>query len=120
MEKKNKIRYSEAFKLKVMEELRDGKFRSVKEASIGYGIAEMSIYNWMHRLGFDHLKGRIIYVKTKTEVDQIKELQKEVRKLKELLADEVLDRRIAEELLKIMCERAGTTIEDVKKKNGTM
>ena len=40
MEKKDRIRYSEVFKLKVMEELRDGKFKSVKEAAIGYGIAE--------------------------------------------------------------------------------
>lgn len=31
MEKKDRIRYSEAFKLKVMEELRDGKFK-IEEA----------------------------------------------------------------------------------------
>ncbi len=24
-----------------------------------YGISEISGYNWMHRLWFDHLKGRI-------------------------------------------------------------
>lgn len=43
MEKKDRIRYSEVFKLKAMEELRDGKFKSVKEAAIGYGSAEMSV-----------------------------------------------------------------------------
>ena len=37
---KDKIRYSEAFKLKVMEELRDAKWKSVKEAATAYGIAE--------------------------------------------------------------------------------
>ncbi len=37
-----------------MEELRDGKFKSVKEVAMGYGISEMSVYNWMLRLGFDH------------------------------------------------------------------
>ena len=57
---KDKIRYSEAFKLKVMEELRDAKWKSVKEAATAYGIAEMSVYNWMHKLGFEHLKGRYI------------------------------------------------------------
>ena len=61
---KDKIRYSEAFKLKVMEELRDAKWKSVKEVATAYGIAEMSVYNWMHKLGFEHLKGRLIYVKT--------------------------------------------------------
>ena len=44
---KDKIRYSEAFKLKVMEELRDAKWKSVKEAATAYGIAEMSVYNWI-------------------------------------------------------------------------
>ena len=52
---KDRIRYSEAFKLKVMEELRDAKWKSVKEAATAYGIAEMSVYNWMRKLGFEHL-----------------------------------------------------------------
>ncbi len=47
MDKKDRIRYSEAFKLKVMEELRDGKFKSACEAAKSYGISDMSIYNWM-------------------------------------------------------------------------
>ena len=75
---KDKIRYSEAFKLKVMEELRDAKWKSVKEVATAYGIAEMSAYNWMHKLGFEHLKGRLIYVKTRTEADRIKELEAEM------------------------------------------
>ena len=94
MDKKDRIRYSEAFKLKVMEELRDGKFKSVKEVARGYGIAEMSVYNWMHTLGFEHLKGRLIYVKTRTEIDRIKELEAENKKLRIALADEVLDHKI--------------------------
>ena len=50
---KDRIRYSEAFKLKVMEELRDAKWKSVQEAARAYGIAEMSVYNWMNKLGFE-------------------------------------------------------------------
>ena len=115
---KDRIRYSEAFKLKVMEELRDAKWKSVQEAAKAYGIAEMSVYNWMHKLGFEHLKGRLIYVKTRTETDRIKELEAEVRQLRMALADEVLDHKIDEAALRLMCTRAGTTPEDVKKKNG--
>ena len=88
---KDKIRYSEAFKLKVMEELRDAKWKSVKEVATAYGIAEMSVYNWMHKLGFEHLKGRLIYVKTRTETDRIKELEAEVKRLRMALADDALD-----------------------------
>ena len=42
---KDKIWYREAFKLKVMKELRDAKWKTVKEAATAYGIAEMSVYN---------------------------------------------------------------------------
>ena len=115
---KNRIMYSESFKLKVMEELRDAKWKSVKEAATAYGIAEGSVYNWMRKLGFEHLKGRLIYVKTRTELDRIKELEEQVLRLKQSLADEVLDYKIDVEFLKIACKRAGTTVDDLKKKNG--
>ena len=115
---KDRIRYSEAFKLKVMEELRDAKRKSVKEAATAYGIAEMSVYNWMRKLGFEHLKGRLAYVKTRTELDRIRELEEQVLRLKQSLADEVLDHKIDVEFLKIACKRAGTTVDDLKKKNG--
>lgn len=115
---KDRIRYSEAFKLKVMEELRDAKWKSVQEAAKAYGIAEMSVYNWMHKLGFEHLKGRLIYVKTRTEMDRIKELEAEVLHLKQALADEVLDHKLDEAFLRIACQRAGTTVDDLKKKSG--
>lgn len=115
---RDRIRYSEAFKLKVMEELRDAKWKSAQEAARAYGIAEMSVYNWMHKLGFEHLKGRLIYVKTRTEADRIKELEAEVLRLKQNLADEVLDHKLDQAFLRIACQRAGTTVEELKKKNG--
>jgi len=71
---KDKKRYSEAFKLKVMEELRDCKWKSATEAAKAYGLSEVTVYNWMHKLGFEHLKGRLIYVKTKTEADRTKDI----------------------------------------------
>lgn len=115
---KDRIRYGEAFKLRVMEELRDARWKSVKEAALAYGVAEVTIYKWMRRLGFEHLKGRLIYVKTRTETDRIKELEAEVRKLRMALADEVLDHKIDVAALRLMCKRAGTTPEEVKKKTG--
>ena len=115
---KDRIRYSEAFKLKVLEELRDVKWKSVQEAARAYGVSDMSIYKWMRKLGFEHLKGRLIYVKTRTEADRIKELEAEVKRLRLALADEVLDHKIDEAALRLMCRRAGTTPEEVKKKNG--
>lgn len=111
------VRYSEAFKLKVLEELRDGKWKSVQEAACAYGISEKGVRYWMKRLGFEHLKGRIIYVKTRTEIDEIKRLKSEVKRLKEQLADEVIGHKIDEAALRIACQRLGTTPEEIKKKS---
>ena len=118
MEIKDKKRYSEAFKLKVLEEIRDGKWKTATEASLAYGLGPTTVYPWMRKLGFEHLNGRIIYVKTTSEVDEIKRLKAEVRKLKERLADEVLDHKIDEVALRIACRNLGTTPDELKKKNG--
>ena len=104
-------RYSIAFKLKVMEELRDGKWKTVADAAQAYGVSVHGVRYWMERLGFEHLNGRIIYVKTATEIDEIK-------RLKERLADEVLDHKIDEVALRIACRNLNTTPDELKKKNG--
>ena len=104
-------RYSIAFKLKVMEELRDGKWKTVADAAQAYGVSVHGVRYWMERLGFEHLNGRIIYVKTATEIDEIK-------RLKERLADEVLDPKLDEVALRIACRNLNTTPDELKKKNG--
>ena len=114
METKDRKRYSEVFKLKVMEELRDGKWKSVAEAVQAYGLSETGVRHWIKRLGFEYLNGRIICVKTTSETDEIKRLKAEVRKLKERLADEVLDHKIDEVALRIACRNLGTTPEELK------
>ena len=40
---KDKKRYSEAFKLKVMEELQDGKWKTVAEAAQAYGVSARGV-----------------------------------------------------------------------------
>lgn len=107
--------YSEAFKLHVLEELRDGKWKSQSDAAAAYGIHPQNIQNWMRQLGFEYLKGRLLYVKTRTELDEIKRLKAELKQLKERLADEVIDHKIDEVALEIVCRRLGTTPDEVKK-----
>lgn len=114
---KDQKRYSMGFKLKVMEELREGKWKTVAEAGEAYGVTPTAIRYWMNRMGFEYLKGRIIYVKTASEVDEIKRLKAELRKAKEMLADEIISHKIDEVTLRLACEELKTTPE-ILKKNG--
>ena len=112
---KDQKRYSMGFKLKVMEELREGKWKTVAEAGEAYGVTPTAIRYWMNRMGFEYLKGRIIYVKTASEVDEIKRLKAELRKAKEMLADEIISHKIDEVTLRLACEELKTTPEILKK-----
>lgn len=112
---KDQKRYSTSFKLKVMEELRDGKWKTVAEAGEAYGVTPAGIHYWMKRMGFEYLKGRIIYVKTASEIDEIKRLKAELRRAKEMLANEIIDHKIDEVALRILCQEHNTTPEEVKK-----
>jgi len=117
---KDQKRYSEAFKLKVMEELRDGKWTTIAEAGEAYGVTPAGISYWMKRMGFEYLKGRIIYVKTASEVAEIKRLKAELRQVREMLANEVIDHKIDEVALRIACKQLNTTPEILKKNNAAL
>jgi hypothetical protein len=70
----------------------------------------------MEEYGYGHLLKRVIHVKNKGEVDELKRLKTEVRKLKDALADAHLDLKLSEAFFEISCERQGLDPADVKKK----
>ncbi|MCK0132691.1 hypothetical protein MWU59_14410, partial [Flavobacteriaceae bacterium F08102] len=57
-------------------------------------------------------------VKKPGEIDRLKELKNEIKRLKEALADTVLDRKIAESTLEVICEDMDLDYDTVKKKAG--
>ena len=69
----------------------------------------------MRGLGFEHPKEKLIYMKTRTELDWIKAREKQVLRLKQSLADEVLDHKIDVRFLTITYQRAGMTIDVIIK-----
>jgi transposase-like protein len=114
------VRYSEAFKVKVIRELEVGRFTSICEARRAYGIkGAMTVRGWIERYGKNHLIGKVIHVMKADEQTEVQALRKQVRDLKSALADAHLDHLLDTEYLKIACRTAG--IEDVeafKKKHG--
>jgi transposase len=106
------MRYSEAFKLQVVRELETGKFESIGAAQRAYGVnGSETIAAWVRRFGKDHLLGKVIHVMKADEQVEVDKLRKQIRDLKNALADAHLDLKLEEAYLKLACEAAG--IQDI-------
>ncbi len=112
------IRYSEAFKQQIILEFETGHL-TASALRRKYGIKGGStIRNWIKKYGRFGLLPKVIRVEKPNEKDQISALKAEIKRLKQVIADEVLDRKIAESTLEVICEDHGLNIEEVKKKAG--
>lgn len=112
------IKYSESFKLQVVRDLENRRFRTIKEAGSFYGIqGATTIKRWLIKFGKDRLMPRVVRVETPDEQNELKRLRQRVRQLEGLLADKELGLVISETYLELACERAGIAdVEDFKKK----
>ena len=120
MKPNNKLTYySEAFKQQIIREFETGQltFSALRRK---YGInGGSTIQSWVKKYGKFGLLPKVIRVEKPNERDQILALKAEIKRLKQAIADEVLDRKIAESTLEVICEDQGLDIEAVKKKVGT-
>lgn len=115
--KKTVVRYSEAFKSQVLREIEAGL--TITEARQKYGITGgETIQHWARKSGRFGALPKIIRVEKPNEINTLKALKEENKRLKEAIADLVLDRKIAESTLEVICEQHGWNIEDIKKKAG--
>ena len=110
------IRYSPAFKRKVVEEIERGKF-TVGEVRRIYDIKGADTINrWLKNLGREHLLNRVIRVEMKDEKDKLKELERQKRELESALAQAHLKILSLETMIDIAEERFDIKI---KKKSDT-
>jgi len=95
------IRYSISFKQKIVKEIEEDGL-AIADAAKLYGIKGGStIQKWIKQFGKNHLLNKIIRVEMKGEKDRVKELEKEVKKLKEALADAYLAKDCAEKIIEL-------------------
>ena len=110
------IRYSEAFKHQVIKEVEEGQC-SCSQAQKKYGIkGTNTIHYWMKRMGKLEALPKIIRVEKPDEKSRIKELERQVRQLKNSLAETQVRYLMAESQFEIMCEQQGLDPQAVKKK----
>jgi transposase-like protein len=116
MQQRLVVRYSSSFKRQVVSELETGRFDSIGQASEHYGVPGTTIRRWLGKFGRNHLIPKVIRVEKPDEQNQIRELKKQVRQLKEALGQTQAEKVIGEEFLKIACEEMGQDVDAFKKK----
>ena len=106
-------RYSEAFKRHVVQEYEDGA--SIEALRRKYGIGgHCTIQQWIETYGREGLRHQVMRIQTVEEADQVRNLQQEIRRLQEALAQTMLEKIAAEKTLALYQEAFGA---DLAKKN---
>lgn len=112
------IRYSEAFKRQVVEEIERGRHATLMAARRAYGInGSLTIRGWVRKYGREDLLPKIVRIETVKERDELKEAKKRIRELEAAVADAHIDHCLEKAYLYVACERMGVDPEDFKKKN---
>lgn len=118
MYKNDKVirRYSESFKLKILDELTTGKLNKNQLGKL-YGINPTTINEWIRKYNRKDLMNTRVKVETKDEITRIKQLQKEIEQLKKVLLKKDMDSLIDESYLEVAAEKLGyKSVLELKKK----
>ena len=114
---KTVIRYSEAFKMQVLQDLETGRANSVLEVSQMHGIkGATTVHRWIKQYGRENLMRRVVRVEKPGEPGELKRLKDRVRKLEEALADAHMDGALDRAFFELLCEDTKTDPEAFKKK----
>lgn len=118
MKRRTIIRYSEAFKMEVVKHY-ESSVLTMGETRRMFGIkGGETLKKWLRTYGKTSSLNKVIRVEKPDEKSRMKELENEVKKLKEALADTYLRKVTAESTLEVAAEMMGLTIEELKKKLG--
>ncbi len=117
MQQRLVVRYSMSFKRQVVSELESGRFDSILQASEHYGInGNTTVRKWLDKFGRKHLCPKVIRVEKPDEQNQVRQLKKQIKQLKEALGQTQAENVINQEFLKIACEEMGQDVDAFKKK----
>ncbi|NBC56954.1 MAG: transposase [Bacteroidetes bacterium] len=118
MYKNDKVirRYSEAFKLKILDELSTGNYTK-SQLGKTYGINPTTINEWIRKYERKDLMNTRIMIETKDEITRIKALQKEIEQLKKLLLKKDMESMVTDSYLEVSAEKLGfKSVLELKKK----
>lgn len=118
MRRKTIVRYSETFKMSVVKEYESGGLTK-SEINRKFGIKGGATFNgWLNKYGSPNSQNKIMRVESKGEINRLKELEKENKRLKEIIANQAIRNVTQESFLEVFAEEQGVTVEQLKKKLG--
>ena len=111
------VRYSEAFKMHVINDLESGKLASLEQARRHYGInGSTTIKKWLKKYGRNHLLAKVIRVEKPNEPDRIKSLQAKISQLETALASTQIESLLNRAVFEVLCKEVNVEPEAFKKK----
>lgn len=114
------VRYSEAFKRRLVEEIASGRHATIGAAQRAYGIkGSMTVRGWLRKYGREDLFPKRVRVETLKERDELKEARERIRELEAAVADAHIDHCLEKAYFHVACDRMGVDPDDFKKKNAT-
>jgi transposase-like protein len=111
------VRYGEAFKLRLVEDVAGGKYTSLDDARRRNGIRGGStLSKWIKKYGREDILPKRIQVETMNEIDELQAARSRIRELEAALADAHMDYCLESAFLDIACTRLGMSTEELKKR----
>ena len=112
--KRKVIRYSRGFKLQLVREAEEEGTCPWRVAR-KYRVSGQTVMRWVKGLGSGK-HGKVIRVEKADEADEVSRLRRELRVVKEALADAHVALAVEKAYVEVACEQLGQTPEDWRKK----
>ncbi len=108
------VRYSRGFKIQLVREAEEEGMCPWR-VSQKYRVSPTSVMNWVRELGSGK-HGKVIRVEKAGEVDELSRMRRELRTVKEALADAHVALAVEKAYVELACEQMGQKAEDWRKK----
>jgi transposase len=114
------VKYSISFRQQVVADIEAGRFESVNQARIHYGITgNGTIERWLRKYGREKLCAKVVRVEKPDEQNEIRELRKKIKELEQALGQTQAENLLNRSFLKLACKDLGCDVEAFKKKEAT-
>jgi transposase-like protein len=108
------IRYSRGFKIKLVKEAEE-EGNNPHQMGGKYGVKSSTVMRWVREFGSGK-HGKVIRVERADEINELDRVRRELRRVKEALADAHVALTVEKAYVELACEQMGQKAEEWRKK----